>query len=286
LAKNRLASISKSTLWQIIVGALGIIYGAMHYILKIPESINAGLMIVLLLLLLEKFFEINNRLAFLEDGTRASIISLFDENHGIFRKLVEIVHEKMTKALQRQDGGFMLEDPDWAIDSYGKFWALLVKEQESRPKDDPLTVEAVHSCTIDIFSVHPRARNLLLRQKDFCDAGGTITRILCGHGQPTARFQQAYADMLIAGIKVLYLDIDTSGVRHSFGWDFLRVKETNQLVIWDSSDIQPGEVMTKAIYTTSPVYKLTNVNDLWRDILKNSVPFPDKQTQTAGANKA
>jgi hypothetical protein len=279
MASKNLVSISKSTLWQLLVGAIGVIYAVLHFFLKIPESINAGLMIVLLLLLLEKFFEIDHRLTRFEDGT--SINSLIKDNEGIFRELVLIVHKKMSTTIQRQNGGFMLSDADWAIDSYAKFWDLLVKQQKAQSKDDPLTVEAVHSCSIDIFTDHYLAKSLLLRQKDFCDAGGKITRILCGYGNPTAKFQRAYTDMKNAGIKVLYLDIVTSGVRHSFGWDFLRVRETNKLVIWDSSYVKPGEVMSKVIYTTSETYTDTNVNDLWKEILKNSIPFP-QQAQVAG----
>src|SRR5690242_20250317 len=104
MAPKNFVSVSKSMLWQLLVGAIGVIYAVLHFFLRIPESINAGLMIVLLLLLLEKFFEIDHRLARFEDGT--SINSLIKENEGIFRELVLIVHKKMSTTIQRQNGGF------------------------------------------------------------------------------------------------------------------------------------------------------------------------------------
>ena len=78
--------------------------------------------------------------------------------------------------------------------------------------------------------------------------------------------------MLKANINVRYYNIDDGLIDHHFAWDFLRVRETGQAVIWAA--FTRGEVIEKAVYTNSPQYDGKNLEKMWKGILNHSIPFP------------
>jgi hypothetical protein len=62
-----------------------------------------------------------------------------------------------------------------------------------------------------------------------------------------------------------------------FSWDFLRIRETGQAVIWSSFAI--GKVIDEARYTTATEYKGKNLAALWREIFDHSRVFSADATQ-------
>lgn len=279
MSRNRHAiSVSKQTLIRIIIGLFGILYGTLYHIKKIPDELNAALIFTLLLFLIEQFVETRHELSAnlsRVDGD-AEINEFLAEDHGLFNDLLANLHGELSRTIRVQKNGFTFASPAVAIYSYATFWELLTEAQRVRGPSRPLTLEAIHSCEMDIWQDHPLAQRLYDRQREFHKLGGKVTRILCGRGQePTVAFRNAYRKMREANIEVRYYNIQDHVVKHSFGWDFLRVRETHQLVIWDSFATGPGGVICEAVYLDSPVYKGSDIETLWNDILAHSAPFPD-----------
>jgi hypothetical protein len=192
---------------------------------------------------------------------------------GAIGKLLDQYDEMLSKAIEPVEQGFKLSHPGLAIYSYMHFWDLLLDEMEAGKKR--LTVEAIHSCEMDIWSGHSLTNKLIDVQRRFHQAGGSITRVLCGQGKkPKQAFVDAYKKMAKANINVRYYDFDEGVINHDFSWDFLRVRETGAAVIWASLYRGGGGVIGEAIYTTSPRYGRKHLANLWKDIVEHSQPFP------------
>lgn len=158
------------------------------------------------------------------------------------------------------------------IRSYEIFWRHLVKEQEARSKQ-PLTVLIIaQSSSFDIWSKYVAISEKLLRsQKSFCELGGNVTHIFCAMGEPTDEVKDVAAKMKESHIKVYYYDISTAKVDFDFNWDFLYVKETEIAVIWESFDV--GASIKESTYQIGNEFRGYNLENLWRNIDKNSKPL-------------
>jgi hypothetical protein len=276
--KKQLTTISPNTLFRVIVLLIGVIYGTLHHFRVIPEDLNVALMVTLLLFLVEQFFEIGHKLddAVREsDGTAERVRLYLAKDRGIFGELLKTTHEDLSNTIKFQDGGFAVVNPALAIFSYSRFWEFLTEDQRRRGESKAINVVAIHSCAMDIWATHSLTARLLDRQKEFHRLGGKVTRILCARGRrPDENAQKAYQSMVDAGIEVRYYDILTETVNHSFGWDFLYISEAERAVIWDSFATAPGQVIGEALYINSSIFRGTDLNELWRDILSHSEPFP------------
>lgn len=279
------------TLYRVIVVLIGIIYGTIHHYNKvlIPDDLNAALTVTLLLVLLEQFFEIGHKLEKAAKAGRATeeLDSYLSKDRSILGQLLKDIHSEIKNSITLRHDGYKLSQSFLAIHSYAKFWALLTEMQQKRDSALPtLSVEAIHSCTMDVWGgAHPLSARLLELQKDFHEHGGKITRILCGQGwPPDSSVRLAYMKMVEAGIEVRYYNIQRELVDHSFGWDFLHIPETRQSVIWDSFARTAGQVMTDAIYMNSENYEGKDLTKLWSDVRKYSVALTENSD--ANANEA
>jgi hypothetical protein len=278
---NRIDTISRATLFRVIVLLVGIIYGTLHHYRVIPEDFNTALTVTLLLFLVEQFFEIGHKLDLADgvDSSASAIREYIRKDSGILGGLLKLLFDETSRSITMLDDGFKVSHSSLAIHSYVKFWGLLAEEQRTRGNTlPPLTVAAIHSCSMDIWDNHPQSPRLLDLQREFHRHGGKISRILCADGsQPDAQVRLAYSRMVEAGIDVRYFDISTSVVEHTFGWDFLYVRETHRVVIWDSFAKGPGGVINEAVYLDSMTYDGKNLDSLWFDIFNRSVEFvPDQ----------
>jgi hypothetical protein len=118
------------------------------------------------------------------------------------------------------------------------------------------------------------AEKLIRYQEQFCHHGGKVTRVLCGRGEkPDSDTVAAYQAMKSAGITVKYYDISKNLVDHEFVWDFLRIRETGDVVIWNSFSRGPGRIIGQAVYTRSSIHDDKELDKLWNEIIQYSVDF-------------
>jgi len=82
-------------------------------------------------------------------------------------------------------------------------------------------------------------------------------------------------------INVKYYDILRNLVTHDFEWDFLRVIENDDLVIWSSFSRGQGKVIGRATYCklSHPEYKEV-IDEIWKDISKYSVKIDVEGAKT------
>ena len=259
---------------------LGIIYGLLDYFVPKTSSASDSLfkffVVTLLIFVVQEVFSIGQKSLY--SGAKPRDIELrrfVSRNRGIISSLVTRIDDELDRAI-RFDGDekFIIEHSTLAISSYLKFWELLKETQERERK--PLELQITHSCQIDIWVNHPLTKSLLQRQREFCAAGGSITRILCERGaNPSEATRVAATTMREYGIKVKYYNIQSEMVvNHDFAWDFARVMQTAETVIWDSFTPRPGGVIAEAVYTKHDEYKSVSLSTLWRDIEAHAIPFP------------
>jgi len=265
-----------STLIRIIIILLGLIYGLLFHIHKVPEELNAAILVTLLLFMAEQFVELGHKISALTFGHRESERRVFDSSrHPILGMIKDLVQKEIDGSLTVDEDKFVVSNPYLAIKSYADFWKLLIAEQERLGSAHRLTVEAIHSCEMNIWNTGKNtwAEKLLEYQADFCRAGGSITRILCGQGSdPGPDTISAYTAMKAVEINV---------VTHDFEWDFLRVIENDDLVIWSSFSRGQGKVIGRATYCklSHPEYKEV-IDEIWKDISKYSVKIDVEGAKT------
>jgi hypothetical protein len=255
---NRL---SRKTLERIFILLIGIIYGVVEHFTQIPASIRDGLIITLLLFIAEGFLE---REFSSSETTKKDIYDVFIRSDRQFHgKLLGDLRKELDETIKMDTDRFIVEHRHLAIASYDSFWKLLVDHREKTK--NPLKVQAIHSCEIDIWVDHSLTQSLLSRQKQFCDLGGKVSRILCGKGNfSDSTMKKAAKGMLEAGIEVFYYNLhDGKVIDHNFSWDFMRVEETGHAVIWDSFANRPNGVIDEAIYCRNSEYKGQDLAILW-----------------------
>ena len=267
--------LSPTSLITIIIVLIGILYGTFYHYGKIAPELNAALTVTLLLFLAEKFVEIKVKFDKASTGGQqaAEIETYLTKNRDIFGELLQDIHKEMANTITFRQDGFKLSGPFVPILSYATFWDLVTREQSRRGKSRSLNVLAIHSCEPGIWIDHWLAARLIERQREFIELGGTVTRILCAQGEPDEELRNASAKMTAAGIEVKYYDIDAGIVDHSFSWDFLYIRETEQSVVWDSFLKVPGGVIQEAVYLHSLYYNQKDLAKLWKDIDQHSRKF-------------
>jgi hypothetical protein len=197
-----------------------------------------------------------------------------EQNGHIFGTFITALRSQMDSAISVQADQCTVEHPSLAIDSYYAFWNLLAELQKD--SEAPCTVQAIHSCQMNIWVEHRLTMELLAAQQRFIDANGKIVRILCGHGEtPSETIRAAAQQMVDVGIEVHYYDLDKGAVlQHNFAWDFMRIDDTKHAVIWDSFQTVADSPIQKAIYTQNQTYKGHNLARLWMEIDARSNKTP------------
>jgi hypothetical protein len=150
-------------------------------------------------------------------------------------RLLNMLREESTSLLKGENNNLIVE-PGWlAIASYEMFWRQLVEQSDHRSR---LSVKIVHSVEMEVWSENPESVQLLNHQREFCNRGGHIKRILCGFkSRPTTEVIRAAEKMQNAGIQVLYYHIDPANQRiynHDFSWDFAFITNTEEACVWDT----------------------------------------------------
>jgi hypothetical protein len=256
-----------------VIVLVSVIYGFMTEMIPIPISVHVGVILALLGFIVEKVWD-RGQTSSVE--VQRSKLASFARTHKL------ILGEFITEFAINLDNTIMLEadrvtvnHPLLAIASYDDFWKRLVEHQKKSRAF--LTIQAIHSCEMDIWVDHPLTKSLLESQKQFCKNGGRICRILCGRGaHPSKSIQRAAELMLEAGIEVYYYNLlDGKVVEHNFAWDFMRIEETGHAVIWDSFAGLPHSVINEAVYCRYSEYKGHNLAALWMNIRAHSVA-PDQ----------
>jgi hypothetical protein len=262
-----MGKLSRKSLERIVILLIGIVYGLVSEWFTLSEYISYSIIITLLLFVADELLDRDQPITEINKNKRETFINIDKRFHG---KLLTDLQAELDRVIRVDTDKFAVDHPLLAIASYDSFWRILVDHQQI--SKTPLSVQAIHSCDIDIWVTHPLTQSLLSRQKQFCETGGTISRILCGREPtPNEDIQQAARGMLEAGITVYYYNLrDNKVVDYGFSWDFMRIVETEHAVVWDSFASRPNGVIDEAIYCRHSEYKGRNLAELWEDIRVHS----------------
>jgi len=266
---NRL---SQSALMKIIFALIGLITGLLDFFIRRPDvlgSIFKAFVVAAILFIGELVLEIRESQR-REKDTRNSFVR---RNRNLTGTLLSQLNAELERAVKVQDNQFVVDHETLAILSYDTFWKLLVELIKTRPT---LTVHTIHSCAFDIWVEHPMTTSLLNRQREFCQQGGKIVRILCDrHPNPNEHVCAAAKGMVEAGIEVMYYNLASQRIAdHNFAWDYAIVDETGDAAIWDSFAGAPGGVIGEAIYLNEGEYKGKDLRQLWQRVRLASTPVP------------
>ncbi|MBS0264212.1 MAG: hypothetical protein JSS02_19905 [Planctomycetes bacterium] len=270
----RLSGDSKN---KIIFALIGFIIGGLdfaasaHGLTEVVESAYKAFVVAALLFTGELALEIRDSLT---ARSKEKQVRKFSRRHpNITGEVCETVFQVFDDSLRWRDGHFVVKDSALAILSYVHFWKILVGKMKDLPREK-LTVMTVHSHDIGVWlNNDPMTMMLLELQKEFCEHGGQITRILCGDEAELSRAREAAARMAWNGMQVKYYVYDSGkNTQYSFRWDFALVKETGDAIIWNSfrPHMGPGGPIEEAIYTDSGEYDKHDLAGLWYQIHKYS----------------
>ena len=273
---NRL---TQDALKRVVFALIGLIVGILDYLVERPnvqpdalESMYKAFVVTAILFTAELALEIRD----VQMRTNENYSQFVRRNRNITGALMAQIVNELDRAVKAQDDHFVVEHQTLAILSYDTFWKLLVEQIAVRR---PLTVQTIHSCAIDVWVDHPLTTSLLNRQREFCEKGGKIVRIICDRGpSPSEQDLQAARQMKAAGIEVRYYNLASQKILdHNFAWDFARVEETGEAAIWDS--FVPGGVIGEAIYVNHSRYKGMDLKELWRRVESASEPLEGNSTE-------
>lgn len=271
---NRL---SPSALMKIIIALVGLITGLLDYFIKGPvaDSIFKALVVAAILFIGEIVFETRDALR-REKETHNTFVR---RNRNLTGTLLSQLNAELERAVKVQENQFVVDHETLAILSYDTFWKLLVEQIETRRK---LTVHTIHSCALDVWVEHPLTTSLLNRQRDFCEKGGKIVRILCDRNAvPGEQVHSAARSMVEAGIEVAHYNLASKRITdHNFAWDYAIVVETGDAAIWDSFANSPGGVIGEAVYLNQGAYKDKDLRELWERVRAASNPITLGSTQS------
>ena len=266
---NRL---SKSALMKIIFALIGLISGLLDYFIKQPapdlsESIFKAFVVASMLFIGELVLETRDA----QKREKETHNAFVRRNRNLTGTLLSQLNAELERAVKVQDTQFAVDHETLAILSYDTFWKLLVEQIETRK----LTVHTIHSCALDVWVEHPLTSSLLNRQRDFCQKGGKIVRILCDRKPaPGEQVCAAAKSMVEAGIEVVYYNMASMRIAdHTFSWDYAIVEETGDAAIWSSFANSPGGVIGEAIYLSQGEYKNKDLRALWQKVRAVSHPI-------------
>lgn len=266
---NRL---SHSALMKIVFALIGLIVGLLDYVVQQPElsgSIFKAFVVASILFIGELVFETRDA----QKREKETHNTFVRRNRNLTGTLLSQLNAELERAVKVQENQFAVDHETLAILSYDTFWKLLVEQIETRRK---LTVYTIHSCALDVWVEHPLTNSLLNRQRDFCQKGGKIVRILCDRSPvPSELVSSAAKSMVEAGIEVVYYNLASRRIAdHNFAWDYAIVDETGDAAIWDSFANSPGGVIGEAVYLNQGEYKGKDLRELWRKVRAFSNPIP------------
>jgi hypothetical protein len=253
----------KLVLIRVISAAIGVIYIA--FIPKEGLHFHDHVMFILLTFCSEQLLE--QALV----GTRGPE-SPVNRMRGTVGKCIARIEEVLGGARNYSDNYYEIRHPDLAIWSYYEFWKTLVAEQQRlKGQKRSLVVQAMHSCQMNIWTKHPYAGRIREAQRQFIEHGGQIIRVLCGKGDlPDGEALEAAQSLIPLRVATRYYNVDRLTVNHAFGWDFLRVDPSGDVVIWAAPGAAAGGIIDRARYQRDDTYETTNLGDLWSDLLAAS----------------
>jgi hypothetical protein len=272
---NRL---SYSALMKIVFALIGLVTGLLDYLIRRPDvsgSIFKAFVVAAILFIGELVLEIRDAQK-REKDTHDTFVR---RNRNLTGTLLSQLNAELERSVKVQDDQFVVDHETLAILSYDTFWKLLVEQIETRRK---LTVHTIHSCALDVWVEHPLTTSLLNRQRDFCQKGGKIVRILCDRNPvPGEQVYSAAKSMVEAGIDVVYYNLSSRRIAdHNFAWDYAIVDETGDAAIWDSFANNPGGVIGEAVYLNQGEYKGKDLRELWQRVREASNPIPVEVSNT------
>ena len=265
---NRL---SQSALMKIVFALIGLVVGLLDYFIKQPDisdSIFKAFVVTAILFIGELVVETREA----QKRNTETHDTFVRRNKNLTGTLLTELNADLERAVKVQEDQFVVDHETLAILSYDTFWKLLVEKIERKPR---LTVHTIHSCALDVWVEHPLTTSLLNRQRDFCQKGGKIVRILCDRNPlPGEQVRQAAKSMVEAGIEVVYYNLASKKIAdHNFAWDYALVDETGDAAIWDSFANAPGGVIGEAVYSNRGEYKGRDLRDLWKRVRDVSNPI-------------
>lgn len=266
---NRL---SKSALMKIIFALIGLVAGLLDYFINRPEisdSLFKAFVVAAILFIGELVIETREA----QKREKETHNTFVRRNRNLTGTLLSQLNAELERAVKVQESQFVVDHETLAILSYDTFWKLLVEQSEARRK---LTVHTIHSCALDVWVEHPLTTSLLNRQREFCQNGGKIVRILCDRNAvPSEQVRSAAKSMVEAGIDVVYYNLASKRITdHNFNWDYAIVHETGDAAIWDSFANSPGGVIGEAVYLNQGEYKGKDLRELWQRVraVSNLIP--------------
>jgi hypothetical protein len=193
---------------------------------------------------------------------------------GLIGAVLERVQNELVEVFSVNENGFEIRHHSLALISYAAFWELIVEEQRQRNKDggEPLHVIAIHRCMVEIWD-DESMQTVLIKQKEFCDHGGNMKRILCGQAaQPDDRYKRIGAKLSGNNLEVFYYNLNNRVDEFRFRYGFLLVEQLSAVVIWESNGADRR--IKKAIYTPRLKYENVNLVELWNRIRSHCVKIP------------
>ncbi len=257
---------------KIVFALIGLIIGLLDYFIKQPDlsgSIFKAFVVTAILFIGELVFETREA----QKRDKETHSTFVRRNRNLTGTLLSQLNAELEGAVKVQDNQFVVDHQTLAILSYDTFWKLLVEQIESGRK---MTVYTIHSCALDVWVEHPLTNSLLNRQRDFCQKGGKIVRILCDRSPVfSEQVRSAAKSMGEAGIEVFYYNLASLRIAdHTFAWDYAIVDETGDAAIWDSFANMPGGVIGEAVYLNQGKYKGKDLRELWKTVRSFSNPIP------------
>ncbi len=259
---NRL---SQEALTRLVIALIGLIVGLLDFLIKRPdisESIFRAFVVAAMLFACELILEVRDA----QKLGNKNYNDFVHRNRNLTGSLLLQLNLELEQSIKVHEHQFAVEHETLAILSYDSFWKQLVEQMEKHSK---LTVYIIHSCAIDVWVDHPLTKSLLNRQRDFCQKGGKIIRILCAR-EPEHVYAAA-EKMAEVGIELKYYNpLSNKILDHDFAWDFAVVAETGDAAIWDSFANRPGGVIGEAVYLNRGEFKGKKLKDLWDKVASAS----------------
>jgi hypothetical protein len=296
----------------VLAGAVYTLWDATRNGGKVSHSIVAGIFISLALVFLERFHTIEAKLEDLEKRVgeasektnhltnglstlqrdssdfwtqhqldrkwKSFILCHLEKKPPVLGKLANTLNQRILQAVEVYADKLVFTKKGLIYASYQHMWAGLVEEQQSRLDAQKrgetlpnLELKVLHSTQLSVM----KDVGLLHIQKRFCDAGGTVTRILVGRlEKPDRETDELMREMHNAGVNIGYYSFNTTPSRFEYSWDFLYLTEGPLLLVWHADRM--GEEVRKAIFTMSDEYDGEKIKDVWRHF-EDHADFPFKK---------
>jgi hypothetical protein len=130
-----------SMLIRVIIILVGLVYALLYHIGKVPEELNAAIVVTLLLFLAEQFVEVGHKLREIPSLTWEK--KLHFPGISILPDVLSNATTEISNSLKvdAEKSSFTVSNPYLAIKSYTDFWSHLTARQERNGEGKPTLVQ-------------------------------------------------------------------------------------------------------------------------------------------------